>query len=56
MLSPMQPRKKDRYSHELYKEAWPLMQPRQKKVASAKTSAPKGRNAKAGHGSAGKER
>ncbi len=31
MLCPMQPLRKNRYAHELYKEAWPLMLPRQKK-------------------------
>jgi PD-(D/E)XK nuclease superfamily protein len=55
MICPMQPRKKNRYSHELYREAWPLMLPRQKKVAPTKAPAPKGRHVKARHGSAGKE-
>jgi PD-(D/E)XK endonuclease len=42
MLCPMQPRKKDRYSYELYREAWPLMLPRQKKVAPAKPATRRG--------------
>jgi hypothetical protein len=55
MFCPMQPRKKDRYTHEHYLEAWPLMLPRQKKVAPTETPAPKGRTVKVRHGSAGKE-
>jgi hypothetical protein len=31
MLHPMQPLKKDRYSYESYKEAWPLLRPRGKR-------------------------
>jgi hypothetical protein len=46
MLCPVEPLKKDCYHHERYREAWPLMQPRQKKIAPTETPAPKGRNAK----------
>ena len=31
MLYPMQPLKKNRYSYEHYREAWPLLRPRRKK-------------------------
>jgi hypothetical protein len=55
MLCPMGPPGKACYNHERYREAWPLMQPRQKKVAPTKAAAPKGLHVKARHGSAGKE-
>jgi hypothetical protein len=31
MLHPMQPLKKDRYSYEAYKEAWPLLRPKSRR-------------------------
>ncbi|HEY4903033.1 MAG TPA: group I intron-associated PD-(D/E)XK endonuclease [Candidatus Sulfotelmatobacter sp.] len=34
MFCPIQPLKKGRYSHEHYLEAWPLMFPREKKIAA----------------------